>query len=374
MTLMDRYITAQLIPPFLFCVGLVSSLGVAIGYLSDLANKIVDSNLPLIPALEILLLKVPEFTAYALPISIMLTTLLTYGRLSGDSELIALRGCGLSLYRIIAPALVLSLLVTGITFIFNELVVPTANYRATSILVEYLKEEHPFWQNKDIFYPDYEDISLPNGQIERRLKHLWYAEQFDGKQMKTLTLLVWLGEKLNKIVVSDSAAWNDQEDTWDFFNGTVYQIAPDASYRETFPFKHRQLPLDKAPFEFALQGRNPYEMNIVQARQYMKLLKLVGDDKKLLTFEVRVQQKIAFPFICLVFGLVGSALGVRPQHISRATGFGISVAIIFSYYLLGFLIGSLGLIGILSPFMAAWLPNFIGFAMGMWLLHRFSQS
>ncbi|ACK64244.1 permease YjgP/YjgQ family protein [Rippkaea orientalis PCC 8801] len=374
LSLMDRYIGGQLITPFIFGVGLVSSLGVAIGYLSDLGNKVVDSNLPLIKALEILLLKVPEFTAYALPISVMLTTLLTYGRLSSDSELIALRACGVSLSRLIAPALALSLVVSGITFVFNELVVPTANYQATSILVKYLNEEHRFWQQKDIFYPDYEEISLPNGETIKRLKHLFYAEEFDGENMKALTILEWIGDSLNKIVISDSATWNANQNTWDFFNGNIYKIAPDASYKDTFGFKHRQFPLSKAPFEFALQGRNPYEMNIIQAQEYTKLLKMIGDQKNLRTFQVRIQQKMSFPFICVVFGLIGSVLGARPQQMSRSTSFGLSVIIIFTYYVLGFLIGSLGLVGAISPFMAAWLPNFIGLAVGGWLLYRFANS
>ncbi|MGK7938650.1 MAG: LptF/LptG family permease [Crocosphaera sp.] len=373
-SLMDRYITSQLISPLLFSVGLVSVLGVAIGYLSDLADKVVDSNLPLMQASEILLLKVPEFTAYALPISVMLSTLLTYGRLSNDSELIALRGCGVSLYRLIVPALLVSLMVTGVTFVVSELVVPAANYRATAILVQYLQEEHPFWQNKDIFYPDYEQVELPNGTTEKRLKHLFFAEKFDGQHLQRLTVLEWLEERLNRIVVSDSATWNKQEETWDFFNGTIYQLSPDSSYKESYPFEHRQLPLTKAAFEFALQGRDPYEMNLIQARQYMKILKMMGDDKKLRTFRVRIQQKLAFPFICVVFGVIGSALGSAPQQMSRATGFGLSVVIIFSYYLLGFLIGSFGLMGLISPILAGWLPNLLGLAMGGWFLYRFAES
>lgn len=374
LSLADRYITAQLIPPFLFSVGLVSTLGVAIGYLSDLTNKMVEADLPLMQALEVLLLKVPEFTAYALPISVMLATLLTYGRLSNDNELTALRGCGLSLYRLVAPALVLSLVVSAITFVFSEMVVPTANYRATAILVEYLQEDHPFWQNKDIFYPDYEQFVLPNGETGKRLKHLFFAEQFDGKHLRTLTVLEWIEARLNRIVVSDSATWNASAERWDFFNGTIYKLAPDASYQESYPFKHRQLSLTKAPFEFALQGRDPYEMNIVQAQQYLKILKMMGDEKKLRTFQVRIQQKIAFPFICIVFCLIGSALGASPQYMSRATGFGLCVVIIFIYYVFGFLMGSLGLIGLISPFLAAWLPNLLGLMMGGWLLYRFAES
>jgi lipopolysaccharide export system permease protein len=373
LSILDRYLASELIVPFIFSVGIFASLGVAIGCLSDLANKVVESNLPLMLALEVLLLKVPEFTAYSLPIALLLATLMTYGRLSSDSELIALRSCGISLYRLVVPAVVLSLVVTAIAFGLNELAVPAANYQATKILVESIHEEHPFWQNKNIVYPDYEKVTLSNGETVQQLKNLFYAEQFDGKTMKTLTILQWLGERLTQIVISDSATWNAPQQTWDFFKGTIYHISPDTSYSDTFPFEHYQLPLSSGPFDLAIQSRDPYEMNISQAQEYMKILRLIGDEKKLLTFQVRTQQKIAFPFICLMFGLVGSALGSRPQQISRATSFGLSLGIIFTYYLLAFLIGSLGLVGILSPWMAAWLPIAIGVGVGAGLLHHINS-
>lgn len=367
---MDRYIVTESIGPFLLSVGIFSSLGVAIGYLSDLINKVIESNLPIVQAAQVLLLKVPEFVSYALPISVLLSSLMVFGRLSNNSEIIALRSCGVSLYRIVAPAIALSLLVTGITFLFNELVVPAANYRATAILVESIQEEHPFWQTRDIFYPDYERVTLPNGETRQRLKSLFYAKQFDGKQMKMLTILQWLGENLNQIIISDSASWNGEQQTWDFFNGTIYKIAPDTSYDETLSFDRRQIPFSRVPFDLAVLGRDPDEMNIAQAQAYIKLLRQTGDEKKLLMFQVRTQQKMAFPFVCLVFGVVGSALGSRPQHVSRATSFGLSVAIVFLYYVLGFSLGSFGTIGIFSPFLAAWLPNFIGLGVGFWLLGR----
>ncbi|MEB3309866.1 MAG: LptF/LptG family permease [Snowella sp.] len=373
LSVMDRYLIAQLIPPFFFSVGLVATLGVAIGYLSDLANKIVDKHLPLIQAVEILLLKVPEFVAYSLPVSVMLATLLTYGRLSSDSELIALRGCGISLYRIVAPAVLLSFLATGITFLISEFVVPAANYQATSILVDSIQEEHRFWQNKDIFYPEFEEVQLTNGQKERRLKSLVYAEEFDGKKMKDLTVLRWTGNSLNQIVLSDNATWNNQTQQWDFFNGSIYQLSADASLGNSTSFKKTKIGLPKAAFDFARQGRDPYEMNISEAQQYMKILRLIGDTKKLTFFAVRTEQKIAFPFVCVVFGLVGSALGSRPHQVSRATSFGLCVAIIFIYYLLAFFLGSLGMIEILTPTLAAWLPNIIGLGIGGWLIYQFNR-
>ncbi|WP_239005469.1 LptF/LptG family permease [Gloeothece citriformis] len=367
---MDRYLTSQLIPPFVLSVGIFTSMGVALANLSDLSNKVFEYDLPVIDALKILLYRVPEFFAYALPISVLLTTLMTYGRLSSESELIALRSCGISLWRATVPAVILSVIVSGITFVFSEGVVPETNYRATEILVKVLHEERNFWQNKDIFYPNYEEVKLANGQTFRQLKTLFYAEKFDGQKMRSLTIINWLGDHLNEIVVSDSAQWNANQNIWDFFNGTVYLIDTDKSYKEAVPFKHQQFPLPKEAFEFATQGRNPYEMNLFQALQYKRLLEASGDNKNVRFFDVRIHQKIAFPFVCLVFGIMGAAIGAKPQQMSRGTSLGLTVGIVFSYYMLNFFTGSFGMIGLLSPMMAAWLPNLFGVGIGGWILKK----
>jgi lipopolysaccharide export system permease protein len=199
---------------------------------------------------------------------------------------------------------------------------------------------------------------------------LFYANQFDGERMKGLTILDWSQQGLNQIVTAESAIWNRAENTWDFFNGTIYVISPDASYRNILRFENQQLKLPRTPLDLA--GKNPdsAEMNIAQIQDYMEILRVGGDTKKLRRFTLRIQQKISFPFVCLVFGLIGAVLGTRPQRTGRATSFGISVVIIFTYYLVQFISEALGLSSILSPFMAAWLPNFFGLGSGAWLLFR----
>jgi lipopolysaccharide export system permease protein len=371
-SVMDRYIATELIPPFLFGVGAFSSVGVAIGTLFDLVRKVTDAGLPLETALQVLLLKLPLFVSYAFPMSTLLAALMTYSRFSSDSELIALRSCGVSLYRLVAPAVVLSLVVTGITFLFNELVVPAANYQATITLEKALKEEKRFQEN-NIFYPEYAETLQPNGKKIQQLKRLFYAKQFDGERMKGLTILDWSQQGLNQIVTSESAVWNPSQNTWDFFNGTIYVISPDASYRNILRFENQQLKLPRTPLDLAGKDPDSAEMNIAQIQDYMKIVQVAGDSKKLRKLNLRVQQKISFPFVCLVFGLVGAVLGTRPQRTGRATSFGISVVIIFVYYLLGFITEALGLSNILSPFMAAWLPNLFGLGSGGWLLIKASQ-
>ncbi|MFM7439134.1 MAG: LptF/LptG family permease, partial [Snowella sp.] len=120
LSVMDRYILIELLLPFLFGMGLFTSLGLSIGTLFDLVRRVTESGLPLAIAIKILLLKMPDFIMLAFPMSMLLASLMAYSRLSSDSEIIAMRSIGVGIYRLIVPALVFSFLITGIAFFFND--------------------------------------------------------------------------------------------------------------------------------------------------------------------------------------------------------------------------------------------------------------
>lgn len=367
---MDRYIVAELLLPFLFGVGAFTSVLVAVGTVFELVRKVVESGLPMAIASNVFLLKLPSFIVLAFPMSTLLAALMSYSRLSSDSELIALRSCGVSIYRIVLPAFVLSLVIMGITFLFNEQIVPAANYQATVTLEQALKEEKPQFQEENIFYPEYQKVELADGSKIKMLTRLFYADQFDGQRMKGLTIIDRSREGLNQIVVSESAMWNPQQNLWDFFNGTIYLVSADSSYRNIVRFEHQQLQLPRTPLDLAGKVRDSDEMNIAQVKEQLELARLSGNESKIRRYSLRIQEKLAFPFICVVFGLVGATLGTNPQRKGRATSFGISVVVIFVYYFLLFISDALGLAGALPPAIAAWLPNTFGFAAAGLLLLR----
>lgn len=369
-SVMDRYIFTQLLMPFLFGVGAFSSIVLAIGSLFDLVRQVAEAGLPITVALEVMALKMPQFVVYSFPMSLLLTGMMTYGKFSSDSEIIAFRSCGVSIYRLILPALILSIIVTGITFFFNELLVPTSSQRATTILARALKQDKPTFKKDNIIQPEYKIVER-NGKKEQVLVRLFYAEKFDGKTMTGLTILdrSQADKGLSQILNAQSAILDSDKNTWDFSNGTIYLIAPDASYRNIVTFKHQQLQLPQSPFELAaLDNKNPDEMSVGEAMDYLDQIQMTGDRKKILTVAVTIQRKLAFPFVCIVFGLIGSAMGIRPQRSGKATSFGVSVLMIFGYYLMMFIFGALGQAEIISPFLAGWLPNFIGLAIGGWLV------
>ncbi|HIK56453.1 MAG TPA: LptF/LptG family permease [Synechococcales cyanobacterium M55_K2018_004] len=369
---MDRYILQEMVPPFLFGVGTFSSLGVSVGSLFYLVNQVVDAGLPLTTAMHILLLRLPEFVVYSFPASTLLAGLMTFSRFSSDSEMIALRGCGVSIYRMAIAPLFFCLLVTGLTFTFNESLVPAANYEAKSILRQALKDNRPAFRQRDIVYQEFGDTQV-DGEKRRSLQRIFYSREFDGQQMKGLTILDFSREGLDQIVSANSAVWNFEQGVWDFYDGTIYIVSADGSFRNIVKFDHQQLKLPRAPLDLAQNTRDYNEMNIAQSLEYLEVLQQTGNEAKIRELKVRIQQKYALPFVCVAFGLVGVALGAQLRRTGRATGFAISILLIFTYYLMAFIFGAIAQTGGLSPFWGAWLPNLFGLLIAAVLLHRASR-
>ncbi len=372
-SLMDRYIFSELIAPFLFGMGLFTSLGVAIGTLFDLVRKVTESGLLFDVAIKVLMLKMPEFVVLAFPMSMLLACLMSYSRLSSDSEIIALRSMGITVYRLVIPAIILSLLITGLTFFFNDYISPKANNQAEIILDQALKNDSNKFKQKNIIYPQYGKITVENGEQKYALTRLFYAEEFDGTKMTGLTILDRSQPNLTQIIIAKSATWNIADNKWDFYNGSVYLLAPDGSYQSIASFEQQQLDLPRTPIDLSKKCKDYNQMTIRESYQCLNTLKDSKDDKKILKLQVRIQEKFALPFVCLIFGLLGAALGISPQNRGKATSFGICVLVVFSYYLLAFLSSALGVSGVLSPILSAWGPNLLGLGIGVSLLIKSAQ-
>ncbi|AFY95517.1 LptF/LptG family permease [Chamaesiphon minutus] len=367
---MDRYIVTQLLMPFLFGVGAFSSIVLAVGSLFDLVRQVAEAGLPITIALEVMALKMPQYITFAFPMSILLSGMMTYGSFSASSEIVAFRSCGISVYRLILPAIIMSFIVTAITFFFNELLVPVASQRATTILTTALKQDKPTFNTENIVKPIYKEVER-DGKKEQVLAWLFYAEKFDGKTMTGLTILdrSKADVGLSQIINAQSAVLDAAKNSWDFYNGTIYIISPNSSYGNIVNFTRQHLQLPSSPFDIAaLDNRNPDDMSVAESLEYLEQVKLTGDKKKALTVAVKIQNKLALPFVCIVFSAIGSATGIRPQRTGKATSFGVSVLMIFGYYLIMFVCGALGQAEVISPFLAGWLPNFIGLAIGGWLV------
>jgi lipopolysaccharide export system permease protein len=369
-SVMDRYIFIQLLLPFLFGVGAFSSIATSVGSVFELIRQVTQSGLPIEIAAKVLALTMPEFIGYSFPMSVLLATMMTFGRLSGDSEIIAMRSAGISVYRLIVPALVLSLMVTGLTFVLQESIVPAAKLEAATTMERALKQGKPSFQKDNIIYPEFAEEKQPDGSKVRNLVRLFYARKFNGQEMTDLIVIDRSQSEISKVVNAKSGKLDIGKKTWDLSNATVYEIDPKSKTTTKAQLESSSLNMGKTPLEIAALERQPDQMNVTESISYLEVLKAKGDWKAVNTFQIRIQQKLALPFVCLIFGIIGSAVGIRPQRGGKATSFGVSLLMIFGYYILITVMGALGEVGYLSPFFAGWIPNMLGVGVGIYLLTK----
>jgi lipopolysaccharide export system permease protein len=304
----------------------------------------------------------------------LMATLLAYSRLSGSSELTALRSIGVGTRRMVVPGLLIALIMTLLTFVFNDMIVPQANLEATNSLERALGKALTTEKGNNVLYSRFGRAKSLEGETVRQLTHIFYSRKYLAGQMLDVTLIDFSRVGQRQMLNAETGRWNDQKSMWEFRNGRIVNLDEKTGTTTSANFDRYFYPLSRDPLEVAKLPTDPGTMTVGQARRAERLLREAGNAKEARRMRVRIQEKFAFPAICLVFGLIGSSLGVRPHsRTSRSQGFGISVLLIFGYYLMSFIFSSLGITGTLPPYLAAWLPVTIGLGGGLWLLQQASR-
>ncbi|MBC1261489.1 YjgP/YjgQ family permease [Synechococcus sp. BSF8S] len=373
--LMDRWLTNELLGPLLFGIAAFTAVSLSVGVVFELVRRVAESGLPMLTALQVLGLRMPGFLVLSFPMATLMATLLAYSTLSSNSELIALRSVGVSTWRMVLPALIVAVLMSLLTFVFNDLIVPSANLEATNTLNQALGKAIAAEKGSNIIYSRFSRRPSDRDDTgsERYLSQLFYSRQFRDGEMKDVTVLDFSRASGTQILKARQGTWNDSAGMWEFRDGQIVLVGENETTTSA-KFDRYLYPLDQGPLKLAALPKDAASMSVSQALRAEVLLREAGDQKEARRLRVRIQEKFAFPAICLVFGLIGSSLGVRPNaRTSRSQGFGISVLLIFSYYLMSFIFSSLGVKGTLAPVLAAWSPVLIGLALGLVLLRQASR-
>ena len=187
--LMDRWLLGELIGPLLFGIAAFTAVSLSVGVVFELVRRVAESGLPLLAAMQVLLLRLPGFLVLAFPMATLMATLLAYSNLSGSSELTALRSVGVSTRRMVLPALVLSLLMSVLTFLFNDLIVPQANLAATNTLEVALGKALTTEKGNNVLYSRFGRIKEVEGESVKQLTHLFYSRKYLKGRMEDVTVI-----------------------------------------------------------------------------------------------------------------------------------------------------------------------------------------
>ncbi len=372
--LLDRWILFELLPPLFFSIAAFTVVSLSVGVLFDLIRKIVEIGLPFSTAIQILLLKLPSFIVISFPMAMLLSTLLAYGSLNENSEIKALKSIGISIYRIILPGLILSIVMSYMTFIFNNNIVPITNKNAEIILANSLGKSFTSEEGEDIIFSKKGEILDPYSSSKKRgVTHLFYARKFIDGQMMDVTIIDFSRLGFTQMLKAKKGIWRSNKNNWLFFDGDILTLSPDGSNTRT-KFLSFSYPLGTELTNIAQLPKDANDMNLREAITAMKLYKRSGNIKEARRMKVRIQEKFTLPIACSVFALIGCTFGVmQKKGGGRSQSFGLSIILILIYYVLSFSFSSLGVKGIINPFFAAWSPVFLSMLGGGLLLKKASE-
>lgn len=360
--ILDRYLLKELAGPFFFGIAAFSSVFIGTDVLFRMANYIAKYGAPFWSVIKLFLVSLPEIIRYTLPMSVLLSALLTFGRLSSTSEIIAMRAGGISFLRLMRPVVAVALIVTVVAFLLGEYVVPASRVAYKEIVrVEVERNTKPLTEEHIVMKV------VSNGEMQQ----LIYARKFDEEKGRLEDVIVedFEGGDLVRLETAEYATFKNGR--WTIFNGVITELSPEGIVNRTVTFNQQELPALGSPREIAIHQKKPRDMNLAELRQQITALKQKSDATSKLKLEL--YQRYALPFACLMCALIGAPLGLQPQRSSSSMGFGLSVIIVLIYYVFLSVFTSLGETGKIAPLLAAWLPNLIGFTAGGFFIWKASR-
>ena len=353
MKIIDRYVLGHFIVVFLTALLAFIIIYVLIDLIENL-DTYIDNRAPFATVLKYYLLYIPFMANLTVPIAVLLSCLFTIGSLARHSELVALKGSGVSLYRIFVPLYWLGLLISLLALLFGELVLPQANHRRMEVKQVEIKK-----------LPQADQQRRKNVYLQDSPNRLIYVKEFDGQTRTALHVLVqeYDGEALVERIDArrmmwDGAVWVLQQAEVRSFSDEQEEFRPMAELRRPdFSF---------TPADLAQRPKDPEEMNIVELGAYIRHVQRLGGDARRWMADYHL--KLAFPFANLIIVLFGTALASVRRRSGAAIGFGISLFICFVYYTVMEAGRAIGRSGDLPPVLSAWLGNGLFGCIGLVML------
>jgi lipopolysaccharide export system permease protein len=410
MKILSRYIIKEFIGPFTFAIIFLTFV-LMMNQLVLLFNRLVGKGLDTSVITEVFLLSIPFILASTIPMALLVATMAAFGRLANDNELVAMRACGISPYRIIAAPLVVSAVLAVLMFQFNDRVLPETNHRLRNLLLDISLQKPTIGIQEGRFVDEFPGYNILAEKVDMEMSKLYDITIYDRTDPdEPRTIIAKEGDMRysadeRRLIIT-------------LYDGEIHAVDPErkGTYRRmTFKdqtlfikntggkFKRREGPSYRGDREMStamlLDEVESYRENMREREDEIKaeifttvsrffseeppeeldpfafklrLSSLTGDyrakRRRIAQLLVEAHKKYAIAFACIVFVLVGVPLRMRFTRGGIGLVITLSVTIIVFYYIC--LTGGENLADrmVLSPFWAMWTSNVILLILGLILL------
>jgi LPS export ABC transporter permease LptG/LPS export ABC transporter permease LptF len=381
--LLDDYVMREFVTNFFFVLSSFAVLFLVFTFF-ELIGDIIRNRTALVTVGEYLVNLIPYIISAVTPLCALVAVLVTFGALNRTSELTAMKATGISLYRVVAPVLVIAAVLAASLFAFDEYYLPGANRRQEALRAVIKNKPAQTFLRPDRKWISGQTgtavvpvaavtgksgkIVQPGAAVEPA--RIFYYQFFDSNKDVFANLTVFELEPdtfvLRRRIFASSVRWDGHN--WIFDQGWQRTFAGETvgTYQ---PFTVAEFPeIKEQPSYFKKEDLQSQEMSFAELSDYIGDLRQSGFD----TMRLRVQlmKKIAYPVVTLVMAILAVPFALSMGKRGSLVGISTAIGLAISYWVVAGLFEAMGNVNTLPPVLAAWSPDVLFGIAGAYLLLR----
>ena len=329
----------------------------------ELLSDILKNSTPMEQVAKYLFFLTPKLVYDSTPVSVLVAVLVTFGILTKNNEVTALKACGVSLYRLAIPVLITSSALSAGLFTFDHYIIPDANK-----IQDAIRNQIKGRPSQTYLRPDRKWI-FGSGS-----PRIFYYKYFDPVEPVMVEIHVYELEpdtfRLKRHVFAERARWEAGLNTWifqdgwsrDFKNGIEVAFHPFKGQTATFP------EVQEPPGYFLKEVKQDKQMNFRELDAYISELKQSGFDT--IRLQVQYHKKFAVPLFAVIMALISVPFAFLTANRGATAGVAVSFVIAISYWAISQLFEQVGNVNQLPAVMAAWAPDAVFSLCGLYFLAR----
>lgn len=361
-----KLVLNEIWPGFLTGMFIFVFLIVATRMLS-ITEMIVVRGVGLRQMLMMVVYLLPDIMAFALPAAALMAVVVSFMRLSADSELIALKASGISLYQMLPPVIAFSVAGLVIALVVGFVAVPWGNRSFKEMLFRIAQSKADMGIKERVFCQPFEGVVFYIKRFSSREGIMEDVFVVDSREPKATHTII---AKQGRLFVSQE----QRAVTLHFIDGTIFVSASDKESDRIIRFSTYDLhvSLKEVMESMASRERKPMEMSVSELLEQID--RQPRDSRERHRAVIKLLEKIALPLAVFLMGVIGVPLGAHMRGRGRPAGIGLSLIVFLLYYL--FLAGMNNICetGVFSPWLGVWVPDAFLFVSCVYLIRRVANE
>ncbi len=361
-----RYIINEIWPTFLASLFVFIFIMVAARMLS-ITELIVTRGVRVTQVIGMVVYLLPDILTFALPAVTLISVVVAFLRLSVDSEIIALKSSGISLYQMLPPVVAFSFLVFFLGLAISIFAAPWGNRAFKDLIFKIAESKADIGIKERVFCEPFDNLVLYVNNFSRRervLKDVFVVDRRDKDVTNTI-----VAEEGRIIMRPD-----ERIITIYFVRGTIFVVDKNLSAARTIKFNTYGLNIGLKDVMANLKSRRkaPHELSIGHLIEQLKTAP--KGDMRYNRMMRELLEKGSIPLAVLFMGIIGVALGAQIRARGRSAGIGVSLAVFSAYYICLMVMRSICSSGGMSPVIGVWIPDLFLIISMIYFLRRASNE